>query len=502
MSQKLDIDQIRSAAQNSQPLAIKTFTLPHETEVYLEQVLGIFLQELGYGNIKDQIAYCMRELAVNAKKANTKRVYFIEKNLDIASKDDYERGMKNFKQDTLENIHYYLDLQKEHGLYIKVIFQAKQETFILSIHNNVEISKKEQMRVYDRIARSRAFESMEEAFATVLDDSEGAGLGLVILVLMLKKLGLSEEAFDIDLDSGETVARITVPFSEVHLETINLLSKRIVDEIEELPQFPENIVTLQRLISNPDSEISEIAKKISIDVTLTADLLKVVNSAQFMLPKRVDNIVEAVKLVGLRGLKNLLYSYGTQKVLENAKPELWDHSYKTAYYAFQLAKSMQKKDILDDAYVGGILHDIGKIIFANIQPDLLEKMQEFCKEKQIEANYFENITAGMNHAGIGALIAQKWNFPDSLVEAIKFHHEPLSCTKDYRDVVFIVYLANALCNIETGIMSYELMEKKVIAACGIKTEEQFHTIHGRLQKAFEREQERQQIIQERGERHA
>ncbi|TFG60690.1 MAG: HDOD domain-containing protein, partial [Spirochaetales bacterium] len=283
MSQKLDVEQIRNAARNSQPLAIKTFTLPHETEVYLEQALGVFLQELGYGNIKDQIAYCLRELAVNAKKANTKRVYFIERKLDIGSKDDYEKGMKSFKQDTLDNINYYLDLQKEHGLYIKVMFQAKQETFILSIHNNVEISKKEQMRVYDRIARSRAFESMEEAFATVLDDSEGAGLGLVILVLMLKKLGLTEDAFDIDIDAGETIARITIPFSEVHLEKINMLSKRIVDEIDELPQFPENIVTLQRLISNPDSEISEIAKKISIDVTLTADLLKVVNSAQFML---------------------------------------------------------------------------------------------------------------------------------------------------------------------------------------------------------------------------
>ncbi|TFG65144.1 MAG: HDOD domain-containing protein, partial [Spirochaetales bacterium] len=152
----------------------------------------------------------------------------------------------------------------------------------------------------------------------------------------------------------------------------------------------------------------------------------------------------------------------------------------------------------DDAYVGGILHDIGKIIFANIQPDLLERMAAFCKDKDIDTNYFENITAGLNHAGIGALIAHKWNFPDSLVEAIKFHHEPLSCNKEYRDVVFIVYLANAFCNIETETMHYDLLEKKVIAACGIKSEEQFKTIHSRLENAFVREQQRQEMIKERG----
>ena len=110
--------------------------------------------------------------------------------------------------------------RKRRVFYVKVVFRSKANTFHLSVHNNVEISKKEQMRVYDRIARSRAFESLEEAFSTVLDDSEGAGLGLVILVLMLKKIGLTEDSFDIDAQNGETVARISIPFGEVHMETL------------------------------------------------------------------------------------------------------------------------------------------------------------------------------------------------------------------------------------------------------------------------------------------
>jgi putative nucleotidyltransferase with HDIG domain len=487
MPQKLDVEKIKRAVHSSQPLAIKTYTLPHETEVYLEEVLGLFLREFGMAQIKDQIAYCMRELAVNAKKANTKRVYFEELNLDIDDKEDYELGMRDFKDETLGNIDHYLQKMKEAGLYVKIVFHTKGKAFSLSIHNNVPINRKEQMRVYDRIARSRAFESMEEAFSTVLDDSEGAGLGLVILILMLKKLGLDEEAFEIDVVKDETVARITIPFSELRLENLEVLSRKIVNEIDKLPQFPDNIVQLQRLISDPDSEITDIARQISTDPSLTADLLKVVNSAQFMLPKRVDNIVEAVKLVGLRGLKNLLYSYGTQKILTEGTKELWEHSYRTAFYAYTLARNLRMKEILDDSYVGGILHDIGKIIFANIHPNLLEKITSFCKDREIHRDLFEDLSAGLNHAEIGGLIAEKWNFPDSLVEAIKYHHEPNDCSKEYRVVVYTVYLANAICNVEEGILDYELLDSKVLNFFKITSEDQFKTIVERLGQAFEKE---------------
>lgn len=488
MAPKVKAEQIKKAIRSSVPISIKTYTLPHETEVYLEEILSLFLREFGQDHLKDRLAYCMRELAVNAKKANTKRIYFKEKGLSLNSPKEYEVGMKTFKEDTLSNIKHFLEKQKEAGLYIKIVFQVKQQTFHLSIRNNTEISRKEQMRVYDRIARSRAFETMEEALSTVIDDSEGAGLGIVILVLMLKKIGLDEESFDIDVENGETVARITLPFSEVHAENLEMLSSEIVKEIEELPQFPDNIIQLQSLINDPDSEISSIARQISTDPSLTADLLKVVNSAQFMLPKRVDNIVEAVKLVGLRGLKNLLYSYGTQRILNQQMKWLWNHSYKTAFYAYNLAKNFKrKKDLLDDAYVGGILHDMGKIIFSEVHPHLLEKISGFCDERNIDRELFEDLSAGLNHAEIGGLIAEKWNFPPTLIEAIRYHHEPLSCDPAMKDVVYTVYLANSLVNIEDGEISYDQLNTEVLRNYGIKSEDQVKVIIERLSKAFETE---------------
>jgi len=491
MPKKVDSEKVLKAARSSIPLTVKSYTLPHETELYLEEILELFLREMGQEKLKDPLAYCLRELAVNAKKANTKRIYFQERNLDLFDDKEYQTGMRTFKQDTLENIEHYLEHQKQAGLYVKVIFHAKGRDLHLYVVNNSSITRKEQIRVYDRIARSRAFDSLEEALTTVLDDSEGAGLGIVILVLMLKKIGLDEDAFDIDMDNGETVARIVVPMSDVRLDNLEIISQRLVQEIDALPRFPENIVNLQHMISDPDTEIAEIARQVSTDPALTADLLKVVNSAAFMLPKKVDNIVEAVKLVGMRGLRNLLYSYGTQKILGNETAEtkrLWEHSYRTAFYAYNLAKSVtRKKEILDDVYVGGILHDMGKIIFSSVHPDLIEKINEFSAEKNIPAEIFEDLSAGLNHSEIGAMIAEKWNFPDALVAAIKYHHNPLSAPRQYRDVIYTVCLANGLCHIRDANFGIEHFEPRVLAEFNITSEEQLRHIEERLHNAFLKE---------------
>ena len=79
----VDVTKIKKAAHSAIPLTITTYTLPHEIEVYIEEVLEVFLGELGQARIKDYLVYCLRELAVNAKKANTKRVYFETKGLDL-----------------------------------------------------------------------------------------------------------------------------------------------------------------------------------------------------------------------------------------------------------------------------------------------------------------------------------------------------------------------------------------------------------------------------------
>jgi putative nucleotidyltransferase with HDIG domain len=488
----VDAAKIKRAAHTAVPLSITTYTLPHEIEVYLEEVLDVFLSELGQRKLKDYLTYCIRELAVNAKKANTKRAYFMEKGLDINKPEDYERGMRDFKRETLEDINRYLHLLKDKAFYVKVVFRARDNKILLEVRNNAELTREEYIRIHDKLQRSRVFNSLEDALQQVLDPTEGAGLGIVIMVLMLKKIGLNEDAFAIDTEKGETVARILIPVDQTRIENLSLLANEVVRKISHLPQFPENIVTIQRILSDPKSQIVDIARYISTDPAMTADLLKMVNSAKFMLVKKVDSISEAVKLVGLRGIKNLLYSYGTQKILgaeqDDEKKRLWEHSYRAAFYAYNLAKNFKRsKALLDDVYVGGMLHDMGKIVFSSVHPELIEHIKRFCAEKGIPAQFFEDLSAGMNHAEIGAKIAEKWNFPESLVNAIRYHHEPGLTGAEHKDIVDTVYLANAMCDFQSGLLEFEQIDRDALENYGINTLAQFQTVLKQFSAGFSAE---------------
>jgi putative nucleotidyltransferase with HDIG domain len=489
----VDEEKIKKAIQSGIPLIITTYTLPHEIEVYIENVIEVFLKQTNQLRLKDYIFYCVQELVVNAKKANTKRVYFSEHGLDIDDPDDYETGMRNFKEETITQIDHYLQMQKEKGLYIKVILKIKRNTIHIEIRNNVAANKVEQLRIHDKLARSRLYDSLEDAMSRVPEDSEGSGLGLVILVLMLKKIGLNDESFSIKTTGKFTIASLSIPLDETMIANLSALSDTIVENINSLPQFPENILHIQKLINDPKSDMPLIAKQIAIDPALTADMLKIVNSAQYMLSKKVDNISDAVKMVGIKGIKNLLYSYGTQKVLGDDtidKKRLWEHSYKTAFYAYNLVRNYKKdQNLLDDVYVGGMLHDIGKIIFSNVHPALLDKIKDLCADKNLPASTFEDLSAGMNHAELGALIAEKWNFPDKLVAAIRYHHDPISAFAEHKNLVDTVYLANMFCEYEKGNISFEQIDSSPLENFGINTVKQVDNLLERLSKGFMKEKQ-------------
>jgi len=475
-----DETKIKKAILSGLPFSVTTFTMPRETELYIEEVITFFLKYAGKEHIKDYIVYGVLELAANAKKANTKRVYFAERGLDISNDYDYMIGMEDFKEHTLGKVSHFHQLQEERGLYIRLVLQMRGDIIEIEIRNNTAATHTELFRIHDRLALSRQYQNLDEVFSRILDDSEGAGLGLIILILMLKKMGLNENCFDIRMSEEETIARIQLPLDQVNADNIFRLSQAIVDSIDSLPQFPENIMEIQKLLNDPDANISAIARQMAMDPALTADLLRIVNSAQYMLTKRIDNIAEAVKMVGLRGIKNLLYSYGTQLILGSdsaEKKELWEHSYKTAYYAYSLVNKIKRNTILlDFAYVSGILHDIGKIIFSNVHPELLNKIRSFSAERNIPKSTLEYLSAGMNHAGIGALIAEKWNFPEKLVAAIRYHHNPSAAPEDCRTLVESVYLADMFCEYEKGNVIFEQFEAGPLKSFRISSKQQLNDL--------------------------
>jgi HD-like signal output (HDOD) protein len=481
----LDTTKVKHAARNGIPLVIKTHTLPPQTEADLEEVLSLYLAELGQEELKDHLSYCLKELTVNAKKANTKRVYFQERKLNLEDPADYEIGLKTFKQDTMDKIDYYLRLQEKEDLYIKVTFLIRNNTFYLSVRNNAPIVPKELTRVYDRIARSKAFKSMEEAFAEVLDDSEGAGLGIVIMILMLRKMGLSEKAFDLSSTDTETVSALSIPMNAVRLERVNLIADEVVRLIDSLPPFPDNLQKLIQLLNDPDVNFTVLGNQLARDPALTADLIKFVNSAQFANRKKIESITEAIRLIGVQGVKELIYPYGAHKLLTHyveKQKTLWDEALQVSLYASELAKRLKfDRDSQNQVQIGGILYNIGQIILSFIHPDLLAKVQDFCRARGIPSDLFEDLTMSINPPDIGARIAEKWNFPEDLIQMIRYYRHPQLAIPDLQGEVSLINLAQHLVGVENDLVSYGQVPAFVLATLKIATPEALAELHGQIQ---------------------
>lgn len=492
MNRKVDIDteKVKTAIRTGIPISITTYTLPHDMEMYMGEILSLFLTELNQTHMIQYLAYSLNELVVNAKKANTKRIYFKEKNLNIFDLNDYNKGMKTFKNDTLNNINYYLKLQKDAGLYVRLILQVKNNNIKIEVRNNSKITPFEKERIQQKIERAQQYESIQDALTTVLDDSEGAGLGLVILILMLEKIGMTKENFQTITNDTETITRITLPLSEETQKEIDTISKEFSNAIQDLPQFPQNIEKLNKLLDSDDSKISDIANQISNDVALTGELLKTVNSAAFSLQTPCSSISDAVKMIGTRGIKNMLYSIGSLNIFAaqtKKNEDLWKHSYQVAFYSYNLAKNFCKSDnsVVEDSFVCGLLHDMGKVIFETNCPEYIENVKKICKDKITSLDLFEKIISGVNHGEIGAKIAEKWNFPESIINVIRFHHSPENAPEATKILAAIIYIANLMVHYHNSDIQYCQIDKNILAKFNITCENQFQQIADKLKTVFE-----------------
>ncbi|WP_296669154.1 MULTISPECIES: HDOD domain-containing protein [unclassified Treponema] len=489
---KLDLSKIKMAIRAGIPLSITTYTLPREMEAYIDSVLKAFLNELNQNQMSEYLTYCLNELLTNGKKANTKRIFFKQKNLDIFNAEQYSEGIKNFKRETLSNIRYYLDLQKKAGLYVKLILQARNNKIKIEVRNNSELTVEEYKRMHDKLSRAQQYTSVDQATNQVLDETEGAGLGLIIMILILEKIGLTEENFQILCENGETITRIILPLDEKTQNNLSVVSREFVNLIDELPQFPDSVMRINRLLNNPDSKMSEIATLISSDISLTSDLLRLVNSATFALASPCRSISDAVKLVGIRGIKNMILSVSSMNVLNTLGEEtkaLWTHAYRVAFYTYNLARNFYSSDrtIVEDSYICGLLHDMGKLIFETTHPAYINRIKDICAQKGIQPDIFEKLVAGVNHGEIGALIAEKWNFPEVIVSVIRHHHEPDLAPENVKKLTEIVYLSDMIAHYQIKDIDFYQFDQEVLAKFHITNEIQMQKISDSLEKAFDKE---------------
>ncbi len=227
-------------------------------------------------------------------------------------------------------------------------------------------------------------------------------------------------------------------------ETIN----RIMSQVKAFPGMPATAAKLLPLLQNPESSASQIEDILKYDPGLTANILKLTNSAYFGLPARVSSIRQAVMLLGWDRLLKLVMTMCMSALMKKPVPgydlprgELWRHSVAVGVAADILVKALSVSDA-DEIFTAALLHDIGKLVLGDfVQQDLL-KIEEMVA-KGISFEVAEFVVLGTNHAVVGASILNRWSLPRELVNAVSWHHDPERCGNSCL-LSDVVHVANVL----------------------------------------------------------
>ena len=205
---------VERAVAEERMLTLTTYAYFADERDYIDAILNDFLVAAGRPSLEGQLSYCIHELANNAKKANTKRVYFHEKGLDLYEESDYWMGMRGFREETVRDIDYYLKRLREHGLYIKIQFKLNREHMLIAVRNNVRLTPIERAKMEQKIRESKRYDNMADAYASIEDSSEGAGLGMVMMIIMLRNLGFNEKIIRFFASEHETRVLLTIPVAD------------------------------------------------------------------------------------------------------------------------------------------------------------------------------------------------------------------------------------------------------------------------------------------------
>jgi len=222
-----------------------------------------------------------------------------------------------------------------------------------------------------------------------------------------------------------------------------------------LPSLCSINSALNELLSKDDSFGTQISEIIRRDPSLTARLLRLVNSVYFGLPSRVERIEEAVLYLGVRQIRQLALVtpvIADFQKLSGDTPfrwrDFWRHCLGTALLAGELASNVENDgDELD--YICGLVHDVGKIVMASIFPDHFVEIHHQAMEQRSSLVQIERDILGMDHAELGARYLAGQQLPEPLVEATRFHHAPEQA-RDYAPQAATVALAD-LCIRSAGL---------------------------------------------------
>ncbi|GJM24312.1 MAG: phosphohydrolase [Phycisphaerae bacterium] len=227
-------------------------------------------------------------------------------------------------------------------------------------------------------------------------------------------------------------------------------AKDIIECVGSIQPLPDTALKLMNVMSNPKSTLDEIVGAIKYDQAVTSEVLKLCNSAFFGLSRKVTSLEDALRCLGTAKVLQMVMSVHTNNMLAREQHGygldpgiLWKHSVAVALAASQFAQKLKLPDS-NLAFTAGLLHDIGKVILNEHVAEEFVEIVRLVNDEQLAFVEAERRVLGYSHEEIGAMMAEKWKLPDSIVQCIRYHHAP-SELEPTNALVDAIYLANSVC---------------------------------------------------------
>ena len=486
-----DKSKIQVSVSLQLPIEMTSYTLPKNTEVYIRNVMEMFLDECHQEHLKEYLNFCLSELLTNAKKANTKRVYFKEKGLDINNPDDYEKGMETFKMDTLTNIDHYLELQKKEGLYIKLALRIQADKIYIEIKNNSKLTVFEKERIQQKLDSVQQYKNMDEVLTNVLDQSEGAGLGIIIIILMLQKVGLSKENYQVISDEDETITRIILPCNKTVFAGVEMISYEFINLEDNIPILKSSFEEAEKVV-NTDGPIDRNAlyKVIRKDLALSLLIFKDVLEKD----KKCFSLTKGLALLSDYDLK-FIYNLSNPRIrlIENndTAERIWNHSQRVAYYTYNLYKNFKYKDSFQEdeeyMYLLGLFNSLGGYLIAGASENQINYITEL-SQQYIE--YGENILDMFLHRNASTYLtmvaARHYGFDLSVCYDLVGWNGLARVPEENKKRVEILHLAEMCEFYDREMIDFYQIDKQVRKDFGLESEEQFKYLVQQLKLGFEK----------------
>jgi len=222
--------------------------------------------------------------------------------------------------------------------------------------------------------------------------------------------------------------------------------EKIVARLKDIPTLPTVVQKIIQIVDSPTTSASDLNKAILMDQALSVKVLKLVNSAFYGFPKKIETLTQAIVILGFNTVRSLALSISMVDMFSKSGrrslnyKEFWKHAIATSIMSRMIAKKAFPS-IAEEAFVSGLLHDIGILVLDQFLGNDYTEAYNAIEEEGMQLYRAEKKHLGISHPEAGSMLAEKWNLPDPLIYSIKYHHDP-SPDKDYFPLVSTIHVAN------------------------------------------------------------